>query len=261
MKQYIVDAFSEKVFSGNQAAVCILEKWLSDELMQNIAKENNLSETAFAVKNGDFYFLRWFTPGGEIDFCGHATLGTAYVIKRFYDTKADKICFHTMSGDIAVNVSNDIFEMDFPQYSLNQISVTSDMTKAIGVQPKEAYLDRDLLLVLDSESAIRNLEVDQEHLKKLDGLCVAVTAMSEQFDCVSRVFAPKMQVPEDPVTGSTHCMIVPYWSRILGKKNITAYQASDRGGVLYAMIENDRIKISGKASLYSVSEVLTDYSL
>lgn len=260
MKQYIVDAFAEEVFSGNPAAVCILENWISEELMQNIAKENNFSETAFAVKKENGYSLRWFTPGGEIDFCGHATLGTACVIKRFYDTESESICFHTLCGDIPVNITDNLFEMDFPAYSLNEIPVTSDMTKAIGVKPVAAFIDRDLMLVVESESDVRNLKVNQEALKGLDGLGVAVTAKGERYDCVSRVFAPKLNIPEDPVTGSAHCMIIPYWAKVLNKKNIVAFQASSRTGVLYAKTENDRVKIAGKAVLYAVSDILTDYN-
>lgn len=261
MKQYTVDAFTDKVFSGNPAGVCILDKWISDNLMKNIARENNLSETAFAIKNGNNYHLRWFTPAGEIDFCGHATLASAYVIKNFYDTESDIIHFSTMSGEISVAVNEDFYEMDFPTYSLKEIPVTEDMTKAIGIRPLSAYIDRDLMLVADSETDVKNLNVNMEMLKKLDGLCVAVTAKGTEYDCVSRVFAPKLNVPEDAVTGSTHCMIVPYWTEKLRKNKITAFQASERTGILYSEVtENNRVKISGKAVLYAVSEILLEYT-
>lgn len=259
MKQYVVDAFTDKIFSGNPAAVCILDKWISAELMQNIATENNLSETAFAIKVDDYYQLRWFTPDGEIDFCGHATLGTAYVINRFYEVGAENIKFKTMVGDLLVSVYDDVFEMNFPAYSLNEIPVTDDMINAIGVKPISAFIDRDLMLVVESETDVENLKIDIETLRKLDGLCVAVTAKSDKYDCVSRVFAPELSVPEDPVTGSTHCMIVPYWAKVFNKDKIAAYQASSRGGILYSKIENDRVKIAGKAVLYSISEILIDY--
>ena len=261
MKQYVVDAFTDKIFSGNPAAVCILDKWISDELMQNIATENNLSETAFAVKVDDYYQLRWFTPAGEIDFCGHATLGTAYVINRFYEIGTENIKFKTKVGDLLVSVNNDIFEMNFSAYSLNEIPVTDDMIKAIGVKPTSAFIDRDLMLVVESENDVENLKIDIEYLRKLDGLCIAVTAKSKKYDCVSRVFAPELSVPEDPVTGSTHCMIIPYWAKILNKDKIVAYQASSRGGILYSKIENNRVKIAGKAVLYSISEILTNYRI
>lgn len=224
MKQYIVDAFTDKVFSGNQAAVCVLEKWIDDELMQNIATENNFSETAFAVAEKDGYHLRWVTPAGEIDFCGHATLGTAFVILNYYKNE-NSVRFFTQVGEITVNKKSGIYEMNFPAYKRNKVSITDEMVQAIGVKPTEAYLDRDLLLVLDSEEAVINLKPNQEKMKKLDGLCIAITAESKNFDCVSRVFAPELNVAEDPVTGSTHCMIAPYWADKLGKTDITAFQA------------------------------------
>lgn len=258
MKQYIVDAFTDRVFSGNPAAVCVLDHWLHTEQMQNIAMENNLSETAFTVKEKDGYRLRWFTPGGEIDFCGHATLATAYVLFYFYQKEAAAIHFYTQVGTLTVQKKGDLYEMDFPAYQCHPISVTDTMEKAIGTRPMEAYLDRDLLLVLEDTDTIKNLQPDQMLLKELDGLGVIVTAKGEQYDCVSRVFAPKLGVPEDPVTGSSHCMIVPYWSRKLGKQEIVAYQASGRSGVLYAKQENDRILIAGKAVLFTVSDILLE---
>lgn len=256
MKQYIVDAFTDKVFSGNQAAVCVLETWIEDELMQNIATENNFSETAFAVAENDGYHLRWFTPAGEIDFCGHATLGTAFVLLNYYCKNEKSIRFFTQIGEITVNRNGDMYEMDFPAYKRNKISVTDEMAQAIGVRPAEAYLDRDLLLVLDSEEAVIKLKPNQEKMKKLDGLCIAVTAEGKRFDCVSRVFAPELDVAEDSVTGSTHCMIAPYWSDRLGKTDITAFQASKRTGVLHCKVMGKRVIISGKAVLYAVADIL-----
>lgn len=256
MRQYIVDAFTDKVFSGNQAAVCVLENWLDDDLMQNIAMENNFSETAFAIAESGGYHLRWFTPAGEIDFCGHATLGTAFVILNYYNKNDSSVCFHTQIGEIIVRRKSDMYEMTFPSYKLNQIPVTDDMTDAIGVQPVEAYIDRDLLLVLKSEEDVRKLNPNQEKMKKLDGLCIVVTGRGKDYDCVSRVFAPELDVAEDPVTGSTHCMIAPYWADKLGKNNITAFQASKRTGVLYCNVMDEKVIISGKAVLFSVSEIL-----
>lgn len=257
MKQYIVDAFTDKVFKGNPAAVCILDSYLSDELMQKIAKENNLSETAFALKKDDVYHLRWFTPKSEIDFCGHATLATAYVISNFIDSKCNRIKFQTLSGEITVDVVDDLFEMDFPKYDLNEVAVTDKMTEAIGVKPIAAYIDRDLLLIVDSEETVINIKPNISAMKELNGLAIAVTAIGTKYDCVSRVFAPGLNIMEDPVTGSTHCMIVPYWARQLNKNNIIAFQASDRTGVLYSEVKNDRVKISGKAVLFGVSEILS----
>lgn len=258
MKQYIVDAFTDKVFSGNQAAVCVLDKWPDDELMQNIAIENNFSETAFTVKEGEAYHLRWFTPGGEIDFCGQATLGTSYVLFNFYEKDALEIEFKTQVGRLTVARKGDIFEMDFPAYKLKSIEVTDQMEEAIGIRPTEAYLDRDLLLVLPDAQTVKTLQPDQDKIKELEGLLVAVTAPSDEiaFDCVSRIFAPKLSIPEDPVTGSAHCMITPYWCGKLGKKDLTCYQASARSGILYTGINEDRIKVAGKAVLYSEGTIL-----
>ncbi len=255
MKQYIVDAFTNEIFKGNPAAVCPLNKWIPDNIMQNIAKENNLSETAFLVKEKDYYHIRWFTPNGEIDFCGHATLAAAYIVKQYIETECKQIDFFSMSGYIYVNVKNDFFEMNFPSYQLHKTKITQQIEKAIGIRPIEAYIDRDLLLVLNSEESVIKLKPDYELMKKLDGLCIAVTARSKHFDCISRVFAPKLNIAEDPVTGSTHCMIIPYWASKLNKSTITAFQASERTGVLYAEIQNDRIKISGQAVLFSIADI------
>ena len=258
MDQYIVDAFTDSVFSGNQAAVCVMNEWLSDELMQNIAKENNFSETAFTVKEGDSYHLRWFTPGGEIDFCGHATLGTSFVILNFYETDCSKVSFQTQVGRLSVQRRGDLFEMDFPAYKLRKIDVTDQMEDAIGVRPLEAYIDRDLLLVLPDAASVRNLAPDQVKLLTLDGLITAVTAPSdeEKFDCVSRMFVPKLGIPEDPVTGSAHCMVTPYWCGKLGKENLTCFQASERTGILYTGLKGNRVCVAGKAVLFSRGTIL-----
>ena len=233
MKQYIVDAFTDKVFSGNPAAVCVMEKWIPKETMMNITLENNLSETAFAVKDKEGYQLRWFTPGGEIDLCGHATLATAYVIMNFYDKEADYISFSTMSGTLIVKKNGDLYEMRFPAYTLRKVAVTEAMSEAMGAEPQETYMGRDLLCVFDSADIIVGMKPDMDKVKKLDGLLLHVTAKGLDTDCISRTFAPKLNVNEDPVCGSGHCHIVPYWTDKLGKEKIVAYQASRRGGRLY----------------------------
>lgn len=255
MKQYVVDAFTDEVFSGNPAAVCITKEWLSDDLMMNITRENNLSETAFAVKERDRYKLRWFTPGGEIDICGHATLATAFVIMNYYDTHLEEVAFDTLSGVLTVKKKQDLYEMDFPAYELKPKEVTSAMEDAIGARPVEAYMGRDLLCIFESEDVVRGLSPDMEKLKALDGLLLQVTAKGREYDCVSRSFAPKLNVPEDPVCGSGHCHIVPYWAKKEGKDDIIACQASRRGGILYCGIEADRVKLAGKAALYSEAEL------
>ncbi|MCI2184112.1 MAG: PhzF family phenazine biosynthesis protein [Olsenella sp.] len=212
MKQYIVDAFTDNVFGGNQAAVCVLDEWPTDSLMQNIAKENNFSETAFAVREENGYRLCRFTPGGGIDFCGHATLGASFVILNYYERGKSEVTFVTQFGKLTVKRQGDVYEMDFPAYSLQRTNVTDQMEGALGVRPLEAYIDRDLLVVLPDAASVEGLNPDQDKMKDLPGLLVAVTAPADRdgYDCVSRVFTPKLSVPEDPVTGSTHCMITPY---------------------------------------------------
>ena len=277
MKQYIVDAFTDKVFSGNPAAICILDEWLSDEIMLSIAKENNLSETAFAIKqvtkdsvNAIHYKLRWFTPGGEIELCGHATLACAFVIMNYYEKNLKTAIFDTLSGKLTVNRKNgDLYELDFPAYDLKQVEITDEMIELIGKKPTEAYLGRDLMCVFDDEEFILSANLDSEKIKKLDGLLLHITAQhsnyslnskikntTDKIDCISRSFAPKLNVYEDPVCGSGHCHIAPYWIKKLQKENLTAYQASKRSGTLYCSLANNgRMKMSGKAALFAISEI------
>lgn len=255
MKQYVVDAFTDRVFHGNQAAVCVLDKWLGEELMMNITRENNFSETAFTVKEGKKWHLRWFTPGGEVDLCGHATLGTAFVLLNYYERDAQRVVFNTMSGDLIVTRKGEFFEMEFPAYDLKKLDVTAAMENALGAPVKEAYLARDLLCVLDDEQTVRELKPDLEKIKQIDGLLVHVTARGKDVDCVSRSFAPKLAVAEDPVCGSGHCHIIPYWADRLGKDELVAYQASKRGGTLYCRREGSKIFMAGKAVLFSIDEL------
>ena len=277
MKQYIVDAFTDKVFSGNPAAICILDEWLSDEIMLSIAKENNLSETAFAIKqetkdsvNAIHYKLRWFTPGGEIDLCGHATLACAFVIMNYYEKNLKTVIFDTLSGKLTVNRKNgDLYELDFPAYDLKKVEITDEMIELIGKKPTEAYLGRDLMCIFDDEEFILSADLDSEKIKKLDGLLLHITAQhsnhslnskikntTDKIDCISRSFAPKLNIYEDPVCGSGHCHIAPYWIKKLQKENLTAYQASKRSGTLYcSLVNNGRMKMSGKAALFAISEI------
>lgn len=255
MKQYIVDSFTDQVFHGNQAAVCVLDAWLPEELMMNITRENNFSETAFTVKEDERYHLRWFTPGGEIDLCGHATLATAFVLLNFYEKDAQQVVFSTLSGDLIVNRRGDLFEMEFPAYDLKPVAVTDAMADALGVRPSAAYIARDLLCVVDDEQTVRNLTPDLEKTKQIDGLLVHVTARGRDVDCVSRSFAPKLAVAEDPVCGSGHCHIIPYWADLLDRDELVAYQASKRGGTLYCRREGQKIFMAGKAALYAIDEL------
>jgi PhzF family phenazine biosynthesis protein len=256
MKCYVVDAFAEKLFEGNPAAVCIREKWLPDETMQQIATENNLSETAFAVKEEDGYRLRWFTPGGEIDLCGHATLATAYVIANFYERNVSRFKFQTLSGELVVLKENELYQLNFPSRMPDKYALTEQMVEALGVRPIETYLGRDLMFVIEKEEDVQKMSPDFAKLEKLpDGLGVLVTAKSEKYDFVSRAFFPKLHVNEDPVCGSAHCHFIPFWAKRLGKDEMVARQLSKRGGTLYCGLVGDRVTISGSAVLYSIADL------
>jgi len=255
VKQYIVDAFTDQIFHGNPAAVCILKQWLPEEVMMNIADENHLSETAFVVKENGSYHLRWFTPGGEIDLCGHATLATAFVLLSFYETGATVVSFETMSGELIVTKKGDLYEMDFPAYELREVSVTEEMTEVIGIRPLEAWMARDLVCVLPSEEAVVKYTPDLNKVKKLPGLLLHITAPGTRSDCATRSYGPKLNVPEDPVCGSGHCHTAVLWSKKLGKPSLVAYQASRRGGTLYCSVKGDRVTLAGKAVLFAESEL------
>lgn len=257
MKQYIVDAFTDKPFAGNPAAVCVMESWPSEEAMMKLAMENNLSETAFIVKEEQGYHLRWFTPGTEVELCGHATLASSYVILNYYEPGSDEVTFDTLSGKLTIHRKGNLYEMDFPTYELQEIPVTDAMEKAFGVRPIKAVLGLDLICVFESEEIVRNMNPDQELLKGIEGRIQNATARGKETDCVSRSFCPKLSIPEDPVCGSAHCQIAAYWSEELNKKEIYAYQASRRGGYLHCTLqEQNRITISGEAALVAISEIV-----
>ena len=234
MKYYIIDSFADEVFKGNPTAVCILEKNISHELMQNIAMENNISETVFTIKNGNNYDVYWFTPKCEIDFCGHAVLA----VKK-----------------------DDLYEMDTPNYDLKPIEITSDIIEAIGgIKPLEAYIGRDIVCVLEDENQVINAKPNLEIIKKLDGLLFHITSdikykKNNQYDSITRTFGPKLDADEVDVCGSGHCHIIPLLSKKLNKDYFTAFQASPRTGVLYCDIKNNKLKIAGKACLYCISEI------
>ena len=260
MRQYIVDAFADRVFEGNPAAVCIPDQVLDEGMMQTIARENNLSETAFAVPEGEGWRLRWFTPAMEIDLCGHATLAAAYVITQFVAPGLDTVAFETLSGRLTVRKRGELLEMDFPTYTLKQLEVTDAIADALGARPTEVWRARDLVCVFDDPETVIGLNPDQEKLKGLKGALMQVTApgTGTEYDCISRSFAPKMGVPEDPVCGSGHCHIIPYWADKLGKTELVARQASPRGGTLYCRLEGDRVILAGRAALYARSELMLE---
>lgn len=262
MKYYIVDAFTSEVFKGNPAAVCIIDKmsqWPDDIIMQNIAIENNLSETAFVIKNNDDYNLRWFTPENEIDLCGHATLAAAFVISNFVDNEKSIIKFNTVSGLLTVERNNDLYVMDFPSRKAEKVEIQPIYQEILGIRPIEAYKARDLMLVFQNEHQIKNAKPDFNMIKKLnDILGIIITAKGQNSDFVSRFFTTIDGVPEDPVTGSSHCNLIPYWSERLEKSQMTALQLSKRGGVLYCEDLGERVKISGNAVLYAMGEICAD---
>ncbi len=259
MKQYIVDAFTDKPFAGNPAAICILDSWPSKESMMKLAMENNLSETAFVVKEDEGYHLRWFTPGTEVDVGGHATLAAAYVILNYYEKDSSEVVFNTLCGEVKVVRENDLYIMDFPVFELREIPVTDEMTEAFGEKPVKAYLGKDLVCVFESDFIVRTMTPNLNLLAKLPGRVQNATAKGYETDCVSRSFCPILSIPEDPVCGSGHLQIAAYWSEVLGKKEIYAYQASRRGGYLYCeMLDNGRVALKGHANLFAVSEIMVE---
>lgn len=239
-----VDAFTNKVFGGNPAAVVPLENWLPDATLQSIALENNLAETAYFVKNGDRFHLRWFTPAVEMDLCGHATLASAFVIDQ------ERIAFDTKSGELIVKRDGDLLSMDFPSRPPKPIIPERGTLEAIGGSPKEIRAARDYFLVYETEEEVLSLAPDMSALAKLNQGTFIVTAKGKKCDFVSRFFAPKLGVPEDPVTGSAHCSLIPYWAEKLGKNTLTARQVSARGGDLRCKLNGDRVEMAGHAVLY-----------
>lgn len=259
MKQYIVDAFTDKVFRGNPAAVCVLDKWPDEQLMMNIAAENNLSETAFIVKEDDNYHLRWFTPTCEVGLCGHATLASGFAVLNYYEEKATSVTFNTKGGTLTVSKKDGMYEMLFPNIPLERVKVTHDTFEALGTIPVDILMgkDLDLICVLQDEEQVKSFKPHAESLMKLPGRMVHITAPGANgYDCVSRCFGPKIGILEDPVCGSAHCQIVPYWAKILDKKIINAYEASARGGEVQGeVIDDNNLYIRGKAVLFSQSVI------
>jgi predicted PhzF superfamily epimerase YddE/YHI9 len=245
---YQVDAFSSRPFAGNPAAICPLESWLTDEQMQSIAAENNLSETAFFVPEGKGYHLRWFTPGTEVDLCGHATLASAFIVFRELAPQLEKVRFETRSGELIVSRNGDRLTMDFPSRLPSAVEPHPLLIPALGAEPAEVLAARDYLLVYETEEQVRALKPNMAGLMEVDRFAVIVTAPGRDCDFVSRFFAPTKGVPEDPVTGSAHCTLIPYWSRRLRKKQLFARQVSRRGGELWCEDLGERVLMSGQAA-------------
>ncbi len=247
---YQVDAFANKPFDGNPAAVIPLETWLPDNTMQSIAQENNLSETAFFVPTKTGFHIRWFTPTTEVDLCGHATLAAAYVLFNFLDYDKIMVEFGSRSGMLSVLQEDDWLVMDFPAQPPIHCDVPDEIIKAFDKKPIECLHAEDYIVVFDIESDISSIKPGMDYLKKLDLRGVIITAKSKQYDFVSRFFAPKHGIDEDPVTGSSHTQLIPYWAQKLGKTKLTAKQVSRRGGELVCEMHDDRVHISGKAVKY-----------
>ena len=258
IKIFQVDAFTNNLFSGNPAAVCLLDNWLADKVMQSIALENNLSETAFIIKKKDKFFLRWFTPKVEIDLCGHATLASAHIIYSEMNYSSDIIEFNIKSGDVlSVNRNNNLLTMNFPAYEPKIVDQNLDeIYDAFGVRPKFFFYNKYGLAVFKNEEEIIKIVPNLNLIEKLFYNGIIVTAPGENVDFVSRFFAPKFGIPEDPVTGGAHCELIPYWSKQLNKKNMIAKQLSKRGGVIHCSHLGDRVIIGGEATTYMKGELL-----
>ncbi len=247
---YQVDAFASAVFKGNPAAVCPLDAWLPDETLQAIAMENNLSETAYLVPRGAGYNLRWFTPVREVDLCGHATLGSAYVIAQHLKPGADTMRFHSRGGELRVTRKGEVFTLDFPALERREMPDDPDVVAALGAGPVEIWSAMDIMAVFSDEAAIRDMRPDMGRVAALKTRGVIATAPGREVDFVSRFFAPQSGIPEDPVTGSAHCILAPYWAKRLGKSKLSARQLSARGGELELEVKADRVLISGRVVPY-----------
>lgn len=259
MKQkiYQVDAFADRIFSGNPAAVCPLEQWLSDDILQKIAMENNLAETAFYVKQGDQYQIRWFTPTVEVDLCGHATLAAAFVLFNHENENGNRIQFYSpRSGALTVTKKGELLTLNFPSDPLTPLPLTDNITGCFDIKPTLAFKGKtDYLLVFDNEEEIRKVRPAFDAIAKLKARGVIITAKGNKVDFVSRFFAPQSGIQEDPVTGSAHTTLTPYWAERLKKAELTAIQLSARKGHLQCHYLDDRVEISGQAKLYLTGEI------
>ncbi len=248
---YQLNAFVGNGFKGNPAGVCLIEQWPENQIMQEIAFENNLSETAFVLKNGNSYEIRWFTPAVEVDLCGHATLASAYVLMNYIDKKTDSLIFQSKSGELKVEKDESFLTMNFPADTINQVPLPVILKDAFHLVPKAVYKGKtDYMLVLESEEQLRKCKPEFNLLMKSDCRGIIATASGKSVDFVSRFFAPQSGIYEDPVTGSAHTTLVPYWSEKLGKKRLIAQQLSERGGEIFCFDYGQKIGISGRCILY-----------
>ncbi len=257
---YQVDAFADKVFSGNPAAVCPLSNWLDDDLMQSIASENNLAETAFFVKQGDHYNIRWFTPQVEVDLCGHATLASAHVLFQELAFNGDEIRFFSRTGELRVRRKGELLELDFPAQEAVAVDIPDGLLTALGlVNSGESVIaclfKDDYVVVLDDEQKLTDMQPDFNLLQQIDARGVIVTSRSADYDFVNRFFAPQVGINEDPVTGSAFTKLIPYWARELHKTTLTARQVSQRGGDVFCQLNGERVLIGGRAASYMQARI------
>ena len=251
-----VDAFTDSVFSGNPAAICPLDEWLPDQLMQSIAAENNLSETAFFIGRGGQYHLRWFTPACEVDLCGHATLATSFLILNRLEPDLDAVTFETRSGTLTVTRDGEDLAMDFPARSAEATVPASGLVDALGQTPREVFISaNNVLAVYADEADVRGLRPNMEALANCTRHGVIVSAPGRECDFVSRFFAPAWGIPEDPVTGAAHCTLVPFWAERLARTDLVAHQVSARGGLLNCRAMGERVRLAGRAVLYLEGEI------
>lgn len=256
-KIYQADAFTDKVFSGNPAAVCPLNEWIADDLMQSIAAETNLADTTFYVPNGNGFDIRWFTPKVEVALCGHATLATAHVLFTHENYKGSEIVFQSKSGELRVTRNNDWYTLNFPEDTLTETEVTAVLTAGFNHKPIKAYKGKtDYILVFDNESQIKTMQPDFDKIAKEECRGIIVTAKGNEVDFVSRFFGPQSGLPEDPVTGSAHTSLTPYWASVSGKTDFTAKQLSARGGFLKCTLNGNRVLISGQAKTFMQGEIV-----
>ena len=256
MKLYQVDAFNNELFRGNPAAVIPLDSWIPDELMQHIAEENNLSETVFFVPQGKGYEIRWFTPTSEIDLCGHATLAAAHILYTELNYSNNELLFHSKSGDLQVTKNGSWYTLNFPSEGIQEVAVPESLESALGSKVLACYKGKwKLVVLLENEQTVSQLKPDFGMISKLEAPGIIVTAPGEQVDFVSRFFAPRLGINEDPVTGSAHTLLIPYWAKKLNKQELKAFQISKRKGILNCKYLEDRVEMSGQGVTYLTGNI------
>ena len=255
MKIYLIDTFTDTLFQGSPAVVAVMEQWPSDRELLLLARENAVPESAFLVRQEDRYHIRWFTHQKEISLCGHATLAAAYVVNQFLEPNCQTILFHSLAGEITVACRpSGLFEMSFSAFNLQPADFSDALREVVGVAPKQVYLGRDYLLVYGDEQTVRSIQPNWREGMNFGGKLISVTARGQQYDCVSRTFVPHNRMAEEEACGSAHCHIIPYWSRVTGKKKLRAFQASSRGGLLFCSYEDGKVLIAGSCALYLTGE-------